>query len=169
MIATHGAVYLALRTQGDLADRARRWAQKAWTVYFILFIVSSVSTVLTQPHLLLNYRAAPVLWVFAVLPLAGIALIGFWNRRGNAGRAFAASSFSIVMIMIKTGVALFPRLVPALGQPELSLTIWNASSSQRTLWTMLVLVLIGMPVVIGYSIWTYRVFAGRVTAEDESY
>jgi cytochrome d ubiquinol oxidase subunit II len=166
MLATHGALYIAWKTDGDLHERARGWAQKSWVAYLILFVLASPITVVTQPHLLHNHRAAPVLWIFQVLSVVMIVLIGVFNRRGRARAAFATSCIAIVAVMAKTGVALFPNLVPALGRPELSLTIRNASSSELTLRTMLVLALVGMPIVIGYTVWVYRVFRGKVGPEE---
>jgi cytochrome d ubiquinol oxidase subunit II len=169
MLATHGALYLVLKTDGDLSEHARGWASKSWVVFLALYIVAAVFTVAGQKHLLHNYGAAPALWVLPVLSVVMIVLVGVWNRRGDPGKAFTASSLAILLIMAKCAVALFPNMVPALGSPDLSLTIWNASSSHRTLLTMLILAVIGMPIVIGYTIWTYRVFAGKVTADGESY
>ena len=75
---------------------------------------------------------------------------------------------SSALSMATAGAALFPNLVPALQESHRSLTLFNSSSSELTLKTMLILALIGMPLVIGYTIWVYWSFAGRLT-EDEGY
>ncbi len=166
MLATHGALYIAWKTDGDLHERARGWAQTSWVAYLILFVLASLITVATQPHLLHNHHAAPALWIFQILAVVMIVLIGVFNRRGRARAAFAMSCIAIVAVMAKTGVGLFPNLVPALGRPELSLTIRNASSSELTLRTMLILALVGMPIVISYTVWVYRAFRGKVGPEE---
>ena len=66
-------------------------------------------------------------------------------------------------------ISLFPRLVPSLTDLNNSLTIYNASSTERTLFTMLIIALIGMPFVIGYTIFIYRAFKGKVRLGEESY
>lgn len=166
MLITHGALYLRLKTPQDLSDRARSWALKAWVAYLALFIAAGVVTIAAQPGLLINYQAAPVLWIIPLLALAFVVLIGVFTRKGRPGWAFISSSLSIASLMGMAGAALFPRLVPALGAPGLSLTLSNSSSSELTLQTMLILALIGMPLVIGYTIWVYRAFAGRVEPDQ---
>jgi len=69
--------------------------------------------------------------------------------------------------MALVGAALFPRLVPAIGNPERSLTLFNSSSSELTLKSMLILASIGMPFVIGYTIWIYRALAGKVEPGED--
>jgi cytochrome d ubiquinol oxidase subunit II len=64
---------------------------------------------------------------------------------------------------------MYPRLLPSRTDLAYSLTIYNASSSPRTLWVMLVIALLGMPFVVGYTIYVYRVFRGTVVLSDESY
>jgi cytochrome d ubiquinol oxidase subunit II len=68
-----------------------------------------------------------------------------------------------------SALGLFPRLVPSLGDLKYSLTAYNASSSETTLTTMLVIALIGMPLVIAYTIFIYRAFRGKVTITPDSY
>ena len=168
MIAFHGALYIALRTGGEQQALARRWARGAGLVYLALFIVSGIATIRWQDHLMTNYRAIPLLWFIPVLALAAICGALVFNVRRRPGRAFTASSLSIVGLMATAAADLFPRLVPALGRPELSLTLANASSSELTLKTMLILVIVGMPFVIGYTLWVYRAFQGRVDLDAEA-
>jgi len=163
MIATHGALYIQLRTSGAQSTRAGGWANRAWFVFLGLFLASSVATLATRPELLRNFRAAPVLWAVPLLALAAVIAIGVFNLRRRPVAAFAASAVSIAGMMSLSGATLFPDLVPALGDPARSLTLYNASSSERTLQTMLILALIGMPLVIGYTLWVYRRFVlGKV-------
>ncbi len=169
MLATHGALYLVLKTESNLAQRAASWAKRAWTIYLVLFIVASAVTVTAQRQLLENYKAVPILWLLPFFALGTIIMIGLFIGKGKQVKAFIFSALSIVGLMAMSGAALFPNLVPALGNPELSLTVMNASSSSLTLKTMLILALVGMPVVIGYTVWVYRTFAGKVKLESDSY
>lgn len=169
MIATHGALYIQLRTGGEQAARAHGWASRAWFVYLGLFVATSVATLATQPGLLRNFRAAPVLWAIPLAALAAVSAVGVFNLRRKPAAAFAASVASIAAMMALAGATLFPDLVPALGDPARSLTLYNASSSECTLQTMLILALVGMPLVIGYTIWIYRRFVLGKVDPQESY
>jgi len=169
MIITHGALYIVLKTEGGLAAQAGKWAQGSWWAYALLFLAGTVFTATTQQHLLENYLRVPALWLLPVAVLIAVALIGVFNRLGRARLAFGASVISIAGCMGLVGVSLFPRIVPALGRPALSLTVANASSSELTLLTMLILALIGMPIVIGYTIWAYRTLGGKAEAGPGGY
>jgi cytochrome d ubiquinol oxidase subunit II len=167
MIAFHGALFTVVKTSGELMSAARGWASKMGRVYLVLFLAAAIVSTISQGHLLQNYNRFPILWVVPVLARAMIIGALVYHQRKRPGRAFVASSLSIVALMAMAAVGLFPRLVPALGAPELSLTAANASSSMHTLQVMLVVALIGMPLVIGYTLWVYRAFAGKVDLEAE--
>jgi cytochrome d ubiquinol oxidase subunit II len=87
---------------------------------------------------------------------------------GLNGRAWAAallgSSLAIVGVIATAGLSLFPFLLPSSLDPRASLTVWDASSSQLTLWIMLLVTLVFLPIVLAYTAWVYRVMAGPVTA-----
>jgi cytochrome d ubiquinol oxidase subunit II len=167
MLAFHGAIYIILKTTGDLALQAGKWARQMGYAYLGLYLVASATTLITQQHLVTGYRQHLLLWLFPVLALLLILAAQLYLRLGRPGRAFACSSLSIAGLMGTVAAGLFPRLVPALGQPELSLTAANASSSHLTLQTMLILALVGMPFVIGYTLWVYRAFGGKVDPTEE--
>ncbi|MBM3324282.1 MAG: cytochrome d ubiquinol oxidase subunit II [Calditrichaeota bacterium] len=167
MLATHGALYLALKTEEEVAESAKGWSRIAWPAYFVLFILTGVVTIFSQPRLLENYAALPILWIFPLFALAMMLAIAIFQKKGKDGKAFLASSLSIFGVCATAAADLFPNLVPALDHPEWSLTIMNSSSSALTLGTMLILALVGMPIVIGYTIWVYRTFRGKVKVETD--
>ncbi len=170
MLAAHGAFYLVLKTSGRLQGRARKWANSSWLIFLLLLVGADVVTALTQQRLLANYRAHPLLWGVPILALGAVAASGLLHRRGAAVRAFLASGLSLALLWVQVGTGLYPNLVPALSGPEtLNLTIHNASSSKLTLEVMLVVALVGMPLVLGYTAWVYRTFSGKVSAETEGY
>lgn len=163
MFATHGALYIILKTEGELRPQGRAWAARAWIAYLVLFLVCAAWSLAVYQRELAAWAAAA-----ALVALFAIAGIGYFNRAGSSLKAFICSALSIVALFCATGASLFPNLVPASNDPALSLTIFNASSSQNTLTIMLILTLIGMPMVVGYTIFIYRLFAGPVKAEDLS-
>jgi cytochrome d ubiquinol oxidase subunit II len=167
MLAFQGALYIVIKGSGDLEERARGWVGTAGFLYLALFLIASVVTISTQGHLLDNYRAFPLLWVLPVAVLSFISGALFLHRNGESGRAFLCSSLSIASIWAQVGAGLFPNLVPALGNPERSLTLSNAASGPMTLKVMLAIALLGMPLVVGYTIWMYWAFKGKVDVGHE--
>ena len=168
MFAFQGANFITLKAADDLRVRAGRWVAVTGIVYLVLFVAASGATLAAMPHLTENFSAVPVLWLIPAAAVAAIVLAILYARKDQPKRAFFFSSLSIAGMMGITGASLFPRLVPALNAPELSLTAANASSSELTLEVMLVMALVGMPLVLGYTIWVYRAFAGKVDPESPS-
>ena len=167
MFAFHGSLYTAMKASGALEERARGWARISGPAYLLLFVVASGITIATQDHLLVNAKNNPIFWAVPVIAIAAIVGAIVLSRRGQVGRAFVASSVSIASMWGLVGIGLFPRLVPALGTPELSLTIANTAAGDTTLTAMLVVALVGMPCVLGYTIWVYRAFKGKVDVNAE--
>lgn len=161
MFATHGALYLVLKTEGPIQEQARSWASKAWVAYLVLFLLSSAWSLASFQR---GYLAVTA--VFGAVALAAIVAVKVFNRAGSGGKAFIASSISIAALFAAVGGSLFPNLVPASNDLERSLTVFNASASQNTLGIMLVIALIGMPLVVGYTVYIYRTFAGPVRLDD---
>jgi len=84
----------------------------------------------------------------------------------RAGRAFLASCVSVTATILTAGVGLFPFFMPSSTHPEQGLTVWDASSSERTLGIMLLAVVILLPVVLAYTAWVFRVLRGRITLDE---
>ena len=162
MFATHGALYLALKTEGETRQTARGWAKTASRVYLVLFLLVAVFSLTFQQRgsILLPLAACAV-------ALASIVGIGVMEKADRIWPAFLLCSLSILALLAATGATLYPNLVPALNDPALSLTLYNSSASQKSLTVMLTVALLGMPVVIGYTIFIYRTFAGPVRTEEE--
>ena len=165
----HGATYLTLKTGGALQDRMARLAANLWVGYVVSFVLASVATFVAAPWI---YRAPgpsipTIVCVAALLASEFVLPLALRDRR--FGRAFLASSVAIAAQIGLAAAALYPRLVPARPDLERSLTIFNAASSPRTLTTMLVIALVGMPCVIAYTAIIYRVFRGRTVLGEESY
>lgn len=170
MFALHGALWIAVRIEGEPAERALGWAKSAWYAYASLFVLGSIWTLAAQPHLLANFRAAPVLWIIPLLAALAIVATGQYTRSKKALPAFIASSLSIAGLWGIVGASIFPNMVPATGDAALSLTIRNASSSHLTLTVMFIIALIGVPIVLGYTIWAYKTFTsgGRLAADEKA-
>lgn len=166
MISFHGANFIVLKSPGDLCRRAKSWATLSGIAFLGLFSAASVWSLAAMPHLTKNFFSTPILFVVPLSGVVSIALSLYFNRKDQAFKALLLSGVSIAAMMGITGASLFPNMVPALNDPTLSLTVSNASSSEYTLKAMLVLALVGMPLVLGYTIWVYRKFGGKVDIES---
>jgi cytochrome d ubiquinol oxidase subunit II len=162
MFLLHGAIFLSLKTDGVIKERVKHFALKigAWTTFvtFIFVILSYYETDMFKDSI--NPGMIPL--------LAGIALfsVRFLLQRNRFGWAFLMTGLTIVLSTVTVFKSLFPNLMISSLNPEWSLTIYNASSSPYTLKVMTVVALTMVPIVLGYTIWTYWVFRKRVTADS---
>ena len=189
MLLLHGATFLASKTRGELAGRAVRAARLAGVLTAVLFAAGGLWVAQLQGWTLLqigpldtaldplhkavgraagawlgNFRAHPLLWL---LPVAGVAgalkaalLAGRWPRL-----AVLTSGVTCAAIILTAGSALFPFVLPSTLDPASSLTLWDASSSRKTLLIMLGVVTVFVPLIVLYTGWVYRVMRGPVTPE----
>jgi cytochrome d ubiquinol oxidase subunit II len=153
---THGAVFLALKTEGDVRDRADRWAGRVGLVAAILAVVFLGWTLALRGN-----PAAIATTVVAALALVG-ALVA--NRLGREGWAFVGTAVMIGLAVTTLFVALYPNVMPSSTDPAYSLTIENASSTEYTLTIMTVVAILFVPLVLAYQGWSYWVFRKRVKA-----
>ena len=169
MFVTHGAVYMALKSDGDLRQRMLAVASRCWIGWVVLHVVAVVSGFFAAPHLYDDTMGRPLFWAFFVLLLGSLLTLPLHLKPGKTLAAMLTSSVAIVSTIGVAATSLYPYLVPSSIDAAYSLTVAGASSTQRTLWTMLVIALIGMPIVIAYTIVIYRVFKGKVKLDEYSY
>jgi cytochrome bd ubiquinol oxidase subunit II len=160
----HGSTWAALKTAGPLQERARKAAKRLAAVAMGAFFLSYFAVWIYLPGAV---KRAPA-WIFAVLAWASLGLILAALKKGKDGRAFLFSSTFFLSLWGTAGAIQYPNLVRA-TDPALSLTVTNASSSALTLKVMLVIAVVGMPLVVWYTIYAYRVFKGKVGAGDAGY
>ncbi|MBS0376247.1 MAG: cytochrome d ubiquinol oxidase subunit II [Proteobacteria bacterium] len=189
MLATHGARYLALKADGVVAARAAelsRWTALGWLLLFAAggcwlahsgygYRISAgalagaasdplAKTVVTAPGAWLgNYQLWPVARGLPVLGLIAPLVLVLLPRARAPGTLFVCSALGVAGVIGTMGVSLFPFLLPSSSEPSSSLTVWDASSSARTLWIMLLATAVFLPIVLAYTAWVYRVLRGRVT------
>lgn len=189
MLVTQGAVIIAKRTTGAVAERARSIGRLSALATIVLFVLGGLAvaslvsgykiTSVVDPNgpsnpmgktvaveagaWLANYSAYPALWLAPALGILGslLAFIGLSARRGVI--AILASSVAIIGIVATAGISMFPFLMPSSTDPKASLTVWDASSSQLTLFIMLIASLVFVPIILLYTAWVYRVMRGPVT------
>jgi cytochrome d ubiquinol oxidase subunit II len=162
MFALHGALYLSMKLDGDIAANARKWAAKTWYVFLLLFMVAVSFGI---KNCIYGIRVIPM--VLVVLALVTNSLAFMFNKKALGKPAFLASSCTIASVMLAVAGALFPYMVPCTNNPDWSLTVFNSSSSQLTLTSMLVITVIGMPLVLGYTWFIHHVFKGKVKVHED--
>ena len=152
---THGALFLALKTEGEIRVRARTLASRAGAVTIVVAAVFLTWTVLAFGTLPATILAL----------LAAVALIGSFvaNLRGAEGIAFGLMAATTALAVLTLFASLFPEVMPASNDPANSLTTANASSSAYTLQVMSWTALIFLPLILAYQGWTYWIFRKRVT------
>ncbi|RIV18042.1 cytochrome d ubiquinol oxidase subunit II [Alicyclobacillaceae bacterium I2511] len=159
MFALHGALFLSLRTVGELQVRARQTARRVgmWTT-IVMFVFVLLSYFFTDMFTKIGVDPGPV------PVLAGLVLISvaFFIRVKKDGWAFAMTSVTIVLSTATIFLGLFPRVMVSSTNPAWSLTIYNASSSHYTLTVMTIVAFSLVPIVLAYQIWTYWVFRKRL-------
>ncbi|NTW28496.1 MAG: cytochrome d ubiquinol oxidase subunit II [Coriobacteriia bacterium] len=164
-----GASWLAVKSSGDLHDRAVGVRSTYSWVYIGLAAITFVGTWTLVPEAFSRLLGSPVGWLFGVLLLGSIVWGQLSIRRGQDLPAWLAASLSMVAMVGLWASAIFPRLVPALGNDALSLTIENSMSSQLALTAMLIIAIIGVPLVLYYVFLVYRAFWGKISAEGDGY
>ncbi|MEQ8846145.1 cytochrome d ubiquinol oxidase subunit II [Botrimarina sp.] len=167
--ALHGALYLCLKVAGELRERTRRWAWSAYAAYVALFLVVTGAAVATVPRATTNFEQHP--WGAAIVVLNFLAVLNVPRclAKRREGQAFVSSGCSIAALVFLFGFALWPNLVASSTDPDNSLTVYNAASSESTLWLMTIFAAIGMPLVLSYTVIVYRTFRGEVRLDEHSY
>lgn len=169
MFVMHGSIYLSMKTEGDFKHRVTKWANNTWIVFVLLYVIATFISLFEAPFLFDGILRNPVFWVLFILLLLSILYQPVAMKAKRYFQAFLSSSVTIACMIGLVAVSLFPKLVPSNTNLDFSLTIYNASSSHNTLTAMLVIALIGMPIVIAYTFFIYRVFKGKTVITKESY
>ncbi|WP_207457409.1 cytochrome d ubiquinol oxidase subunit II [Desertivibrio insolitus] len=154
----HGAAFLALKTEGPVRERARRFVVR-WAVPALAPLVVWVLAVQFD---------GGKLWTLLPLGVAVVALVAGWlgARAGREGRAFAGIATFLVAGALTLFGSVYPTVLPSTLDPAFDLTVFNASSGGYTLGVMSVVALIGLPLVLAYQAWTYWVFRKRLHADQ---
>jgi cytochrome d ubiquinol oxidase subunit II len=165
----HGAIYMVLKTEGELHEKLRGWVNRTIIIFVICYVSTTVITIIFVPHMLETLREYPIFFGLAILNMLAVANIPREIHHRRDFRAFLSSCASMAALLALFGIGMFPNLVYAINDPANSLNIYNAASSQKTLWIMLIIAMIGVPIVISYTVSIYWVFRGKVRLDRFSY
>lgn len=192
MLATHGAIWLQLRTEEPIAGRARSWVKAAGLITILGFAVAGIwlalgidgYRIVDMPALgatpdplakevevvagawLENYQQFPLTLVFPILGFAGLGATILLSMAGRAGWGFVTSSFGLSGIIVTAGASMFPFIMPSSSNPSSGLTAWDAVSSHLTLTVMFWAAVIFVPIIILYTTWTYYKMWRRISVGE---
>jgi len=192
MLMTHGAVWLQLRTADPIASRAKLWAKWLGIITIVAFALAGIwlalgisgYKVVSMPPLdatpnplakevaivpgawMANYSTYPWTLALPVIGFAGLGLSVLLSMANRPGWGFVASSLALTGIITTAGAAMFPFIMPSSSNPRSSLIAWDATSSHLTLTVMFWAAVIFVPIILGYTIWTYSKMWRRVTVEE---
>lgn len=169
LFAMHGAIYLYLKTEGELQGKIKHWIWTAFGIFMALYILTTIVTLVHLPHVTKNFETMPVAWLAVVLNILAIANIPRAIYKEKPFYAFISSSLTIAALVFLFGMALFPNLIVSSLSPDYNITIYNAASSQKTLGITLLIAIIGMPIVLVYAAIVYWIFRGKVELGKFSY
>jgi cytochrome d ubiquinol oxidase subunit II len=161
-LVVHGALWIALKTEGDLELRARRAAARAWWALAASVIAITLVSFRIQPHLQASFQARPWGTVFPMLALAGLVGARLMNSRLQELGAFLCSCLFILGMLTSVAFGVYPYVLPSNSDPALSLTVSNTAAPLYGLKVGLVWFIPGMLLATGYFVYTYRSFSGKV-------
>ena len=162
ILSVHGAQYIAMKTEGDLYQRASRFATIGGWVIVPLVIINLMTFSSVQPILADNFMVYPI---GHVIPMAALGALGgmlYFRQKGHDVRAFMSSCLFILLSLGSMAWAYFPNLLIATTDYQYNLTIYNSAASPYGLKVGLVWFFIGFPLVLAYTIYVYRSFWGKV-------
>ncbi len=166
--AMHGAIFLYLKTEGELQARVRGWMWRSFFVFLALYALTTGLTPVYAPHAFDNFEHWPAAWIVVALNVLAVANIPRAIHHGRPTYAFVSSCCTIAALVFLFGMALFPNLVVSSTDAP-SLTVASAASSETTLKLMAYIAAIGAPLVMTYTGIVYWVFRGKVRLTKESY
>jgi cytochrome bd ubiquinol oxidase subunit II len=168
-LALHGSLYLALKTGGDLEQRALKWAARLWPAVLVITLLSLPATAIARPNSLQNYRAHPIAFLAPLLVIAGLAIIRFALRRKTSLAAFQGSCLYLAAMLAGAAAGLFPVLLPAVGNQGQDITVVRALAGPHVLRVGIVWWSLGILLAVLYFGILYWLFRGKVEQQAGGY
>jgi len=167
--AMHGSIFLYLKTEGELQKKIHGWMWTTFGIFVVFYMLSTIYTLVDVPHAVENFKRWPLAWAVVVLNVLAIANIPRAIHLGKPGYAFVSSCCALAALTFLFGVGMYPNLIFSSTDPNFTLNIYNAASSDKTLKIMLIVAILGMPCVLSYTSVVHWVFRGKVQLGKTSY
>ena len=168
-LTIHGAAYVAVKTNGDLAHRSRQTLRRLWPFLVVLTVVSCVATIFVRPHVTRNYTAHPIGFLIPALVATSLIAMFLATRAGNDRRAFLSSCVYLASMLGGAAYAQYPSLLPSSNPSAPDITIHNAAAGSYSLKYGVIWWSIGMAIALGYFVFVYRMFRGKVSLQSEGH
>ena len=169
LFMSHGAIYLLLKTEGRLFAKLTLLLKRGMIFFMVSFGITTLYALLYIPHLSDNFSSDPALFVVPLLVFLSIANVPRLANKKKYKLAFIFSSLTIALLLVLVAVELYPVLLISTIDPAYNIDIYDAASSTKSMQIMLTFVAIGAPLVLGYTIFVYKTFSGKVTLDETSY
>ncbi len=166
---TQGAIFLLLKTEGRLHARLTFLLKKGMIFFIISFGITTLYTLIFIPEVSANFRDKPLYFVVPILSFLAVANVPRLVSKKKYMMALIFSSLTMSFLLILVALQLYPTLLISTIDPQYSVTIYNAASSQKSLGIMLTIVLIGAPLLGAYFFFLYRTFTVILHLDDTSY
>ena len=168
-LTVHGALYVTLKTDGEVALRTRNLSLALWPFQLVLTLLSLVATWFVRPSIKTNYLSYPIGFLIPAIVFGSLLLIRIATGRGKELQAFLSSCIYITGMLVGAVFALYPLVLPASTDPAYSLTIYNSAAGHHGLMVGLVWWTLGTILTAGYLIYVYRTYRGKVQLEGGGY
>ncbi len=165
----HGALYLIMKTEGRLYQKLAVLARRAIIAFIVIFAITTVYTLIYLPHLSDKFKSQEWLFLVPLMAMLSIANIPRLVTKRKYLQSFIFSSLTIALLLVVVAIELYPVMILSTLDPAWSLTVENASSSEKSLEIMLIFAAIGVPLVISYTTFVFWTFRGKVRLDDHSY
>ena len=166
----HGSIYILMKTEGEFHDKMRLRTNPCIIFFIIMYAVTTMATLIYMPHMIQALHDRPIFFLIAIANILAVANIPREIHLGRDARAFISSCVNIICLLALYAIGTYPIVIRAINEPELlSLTIYNAASSAKTLKILFLIAFIGIPLVVSYTIAVYYIFRGKVKMDTHSY
>lgn len=167
-LTLHGLLWVALKTEGAVETRARRFAKAVWWALLAWVVPITLASFHIQPHLKESFGARPWGYIFPLSAILGLLGIRILDGRRSGLHSFLCSCLFILGMLTSAAFGIYPYVLPSSADPALSLTVFNTAAPPYGLRIGLMWFLPGMLLTTSYFVYTYRNFSGKVRVEEET-
>lgn len=169
LFAMHGAIYVVMKTEGELQAMVRSWIPRLIGFFLAAYFIFNFYTFIDIPRIVGLVRERAFIFPVAALGILVLLNVPREFHHGREFRAFLSSCLGMALMMATFGLSYYPYVVYSSPHPDHSLTIMNASSTEKSLGIMLIIAIIGVPIVLVYTASIYYIFRGKTKLTTHSY
>jgi cytochrome d ubiquinol oxidase subunit II len=169
LFMAHGASFLLLKTEGKMFDKLTLLLKRGIALFIISYALTTLYVFFFIPHLSNAFISNPILLIVPLLTFLSVANLPRLASKRQYKMTFLFSSITISLLLIVVAIELYPILLLSTIDPKYNIDIYNAASSEKSLGIMLMFVVIGTPLILGYTFFVYKTFWGKVQLDETSY